>query len=84
MGEEKNWWTEEGKAVTKYKNELDLYRTQKSLQKPENQSLIILSKLSKQVWIIKQTRFSRLELIWNLAILCDLCILCGLTDSEKR
>ena len=28
--------------------ELDLYRTQKSLQKPENQSLIILSKLSTQ------------------------------------
>ena len=69
--------------VTKYKNELDLYRTQKSLQKPENQSLIILSKLSTQAWIIKQTRFSRLELIWNLAILCDLSILRVWTDAEK-
>ena len=43
MGEE-NWWTEEGKTVTKYKAELDLYRTQKeTVQEPENQFLIILS-----------------------------------------
>ena len=43
-----------------------------------------LHKLSTQAWIIKQTRFSRLELIWNLAILCDLCILRVWTDAEKR
>ena len=44
-----------------------------------------LHKLSTQGWIIKQTRFpASLQLIWTLAILCDLCILCGLTDTEKR
>ena len=64
--------------------ELDLYRTQK---KPSETWKSIahhpLHKLSTQAWIIKQTRYSRLELIWNLAILCDLYILCVWTDAEN-
>ena len=43
-----------------------------------------LHKLSTQGWIIKQTRFPRLELIWNLAILRNLCMLCVLTDTLKK
>ena len=35
-----------------------------------------LHNLSAQGWIIKQTGLPRLESVWNLAILCDLCILC--------
>ena len=49
----KNWWTEEGKAVTKYKDLAQfVQKINKTVEGPENQS----HKLSAQGWIIKQTR----------------------------
>ena len=80
----KNWWTEEGKAVTKYKDLAQfVQKINKTVEGPENQS----HKLSAQGWIIKQTRNISpppLEFISNLAILCDLYIFYVTTDTEKR
>ena len=76
----------EGKMVTKYKVELDLYRKKQRDGLGTLQSIAHhpLHKLSTQGWIIEQTEFSPLDSVWNLAILCDLCILCVTTDTEKR
>ena len=79
----KNWSTEEGKAVTKYKDWVRfVQKIKKTVEEPENQS----HKLSAQGWIIKQTRniSPPLEFISNLAILCDLYIFYVTTDTEKR
>ena len=57
----------------------DLYRTTTTTNRLgtwKSSAHHLLHKLSAQGWIFKQTRFPRLELIWNLAILRDLYILC--------
>ena len=72
-----NCWTEEGKTDIRKKIDLGSETGKSIAHHP-------LYKLGAQGWIIKKTEFPRLESVWNLAILCDLYILCVTTDTEKR
>ena len=74
------------KRLPSIKIELDFYRTKKTGRLGTWKSIAHhpLHKLSTQGWIIKQTGFPCLVLVWNLAMLCDLYIPCLTTDNEKN
>ena len=82
----KNWSTEEGETVTKCKDWARFVQNPPKSRLGTWKSIAhhLLHKLSARGKIIKQTRFPRFELIWNLANCYDLNILCVTTDTEKR